>query len=120
MVSLHYLKYLHNLSDDMTVRKWVENPYWQYFSGMEYFEHKVPFNRSSMSRWRGRLTDKQMELFLQESLSVGFKTKCLKPQDLKRVYTDTTVQEKNITFPTDAKLYHKALEYLVKECKGSA
>ena len=118
MVSLHYLKYLHNLSDDLTVRKWVENPYWQYFSGMEYFEHKVPFNRSSMSRWRGRLTDKQMELFLQESLSVGFKTKCLKPQDLKRVYTDTTVQEKNITFPTDAKLYHKAREYLVKECKG--
>ena len=52
MVSLHYLKYTFNLSDDDTVAGWVENPYWQHLSGMKYFEHKAPINPSSMTRWR--------------------------------------------------------------------
>ena len=52
MVSLHYLKYTHNFSDEAVVRGWVENPYWQYLSGMEFFCHEPPIDPSSMSRWR--------------------------------------------------------------------
>jgi IS5 family transposase len=55
MVSLHYLKYTHDLSDEAVVRGWVENPYWQYLSGMEFFCHEPPVNPSSMSRWRSRV-----------------------------------------------------------------
>ena len=54
MVSLHYLKYTHDLSDEAVVRGWVENPYWQYLSGMEFFCHEPPIDPSSMSRWRSR------------------------------------------------------------------
>ena len=55
MVALHYLKYSHDLSDEETVAVWVENPYWQYFSGRQYFEHKLPIEPSSMTRWRKRI-----------------------------------------------------------------
>ena len=55
MVSLHYLKYTYNLSDEDVVSGWVENPYWQYVSGMKFFEHEPPINPSSMTRWRKRI-----------------------------------------------------------------
>ena len=55
MVALHYLKFQHNLSDEDVVAHWVENPYWQFFSGMQFFSHEAPINPSSMSRWRARL-----------------------------------------------------------------
>jgi transposase, IS5 family len=55
MVSLHYLKYTNDLSDEAVVRGWVENPYWQYLSGMEFFCHEAPIDPSSMSRWRRRV-----------------------------------------------------------------
>ena len=51
IAGLHYLKHTYNLSDEAVVRRWVENPYWQYFSGMKWFEHKVPIHPSSMTRW---------------------------------------------------------------------
>jgi IS5 family transposase len=54
MVALHYLKYTHNLSDENVLLGWVENPYWQYFSGMKWFEHRLPIDPSSMTRWRKR------------------------------------------------------------------
>ena len=55
MVSLHYLKYTNDLSDEAVVQGWVENPYWQYLSGMEFFCHEAPIDPSSMSRWRRRV-----------------------------------------------------------------
>src|SRR5271167_2068216 len=55
MVALHYLKYRHDLSDEDVVAAWVENPYWQQFSGMKYFQHRMPIDPSSMTRWRKRL-----------------------------------------------------------------
>ena len=57
MVALHYLKYTFNLSDEDVVEGWVENPYWQYLSGMKYFEHKAPLDPSSMTRWRKRIKE---------------------------------------------------------------
>ena len=54
MVSLHYLKYTYDLSDEEVVESWLQNPYWQYLSGMRYFEHTGALDPSSMSRWRKR------------------------------------------------------------------
>ena len=117
MVALHYLKYTHNLSDEEVVASWVENPYWQYFSGMKWFEHDVPIDPSSMTRWRKRIGEAGAEGLLRETLEAGLKIKAVKPHQLKRVNVDTTVQEKEIRFPTDARLYDRARQRLVEAAK---
>ena len=117
MVALHYLKYTHNLSDDDVVTGWVENPYWQHFSGMKWFEHKLPIHPSSMSRWRKRIGDAGAEQLLKETIEAGLKLKAIKAFQLKRVNVDTTVQEKEIRFPTDARLYDRARQRLVDAAK---
>ena len=114
MVALHYLKYSYNLSDEDVVNGWVENPYWQYFSGMKWFEHEPPINPSSMTRWRKRIGSAGAEQLLRETIESGLKLKAVKISQLKRVNVDTTVQEKDILFPTDARLYDRARERLVK------
>ena len=117
MVALHYLKYTHNLSDEGVVEGWVENPYWQYFSGMKYFQHEVPIHPTSMTRWRKRIGEAGAEDLLKETIEAGLKLKAVKKTQLKRVNIDTTVQEKDIRFPTDARLYDRARELLVKAAK---
>lgn len=114
MVALHYLKYTYNLSDDDVVEAWVENPYWQFFSGMQYFEHRMPIHPSSMCRWRKRIGDAGAEELLKETIKAGLKLKAIKPHQLNRVNVDTTVQEKDIRFPTDSRLYDRVRERLVK------
>ena len=117
MVALHYLKYTYNLSDNDVVEGWIENPYWQYFSGMKWFEHKMPIHPSSMSRWRKRIGDAGAEQLLQETIEAGLKLKAVKAFMLKRINVDTTVQEKEVRFPTDARLYDRARQRLVKAAK---
>lgn len=117
MVALHYLKYTHNLSDEDVVAGWVENPYWQHFSGMKYFEHKVPIHPSSMCRWRKRIGDAGAEQLLQETIEAGLKLKAVKAFMLKKINVDTTVQEKEVRFPTDARLYDRARQRLVDAAK---
>lgn len=113
MVGLHYLKYTYDLSDEQVVYQWVENPYWQYFCGELYFSHEFPIDPTSMTRWRKRIESKGMEKLLQETIKAGLKLKVVKKQQMKKVSVDTTVQEKAITFPTDAKLCYKMREKLV-------
>ena len=117
MVALHYFKYTFDLSDEEVIQGWIENPYWQYFSGMKYFEHKMPIHPSSMTRWRKRIGDVGAEELLKQTIEAGLKLKAVKATQLKRVNVDTTVQEKDIRFPTDARLYDRARERLVKEAK---
>jgi IS5 family transposase len=117
MVALHYLKYTYNLSDEDVVATWVENPYWQYFSGMTFFEHEVPINPSSMTRWRKRIGEAGAEKLLKETIKAGLKLKAVKSFQLKRINIDTTVQEKEIRFPTDARLYDRARQRLVDLAK---
>lgn len=119
MVALHYLKYTHNLSDEDVVTGWVENPYWQYFSGMKWFEHEVPINPSSMCRWRKRIGDAGAEELLSETIRSGLKLKAVKASQLKRINVDTTVQEKEIRFPTDARLYDRSRQKLVDAAKAN-
>ncbi len=67
-----------------------------------------------MTHWRNRVGEESLQKLLQESLYTGLKVKAIKAKDLRRVAVDTTVQEKAITFPTDAKLSYKAIKELGK------
>ena len=113
MAGLAILKYTFDLSDEELCDRWVENPYFQYFCGEEFFLHELPFDRSSLTRWRQRMGEERVATLLQESLSVAIRTGAMAPQDTRRVIVDTTVQPKNVMFPTDAKLLHRARERLV-------
>jgi transposase, IS5 family len=114
MVSLHYLKYTYDLSDESVIAGWVENPYWQYLSGMKYFCHEPPLDSSSMTRWRKRIGEAGAEELLSETLDAGLRMKAVKSSQLKNINVDTTVQEKEIRFPTDARLYDRAREHVVQ------
>ena len=114
VAGLLILKHTYNLSDEALCARWLENPYFQYFCGEESFQHRLPFDRSSLTRWRQRLGEEQLSALLQESLSVAHKTGALATKDLERVAVDTTVQPKNVAFPTDVRLMHTALVMLVR------
>jgi transposase, IS5 family len=117
VAGLFILKHMHNLSDEALCDRWVENPYFQYFCGEAVFRHELPFDRSSLTRWRQRLGEEQIAALLQESLSVAHRSGAIETQDLERVVVDTTVQEKAIAHPTDARLIHRAIEKLVDLAK---
>src|SRR4051795_13018321 len=113
VAGLFILKHMHNLSDEVLCARWIENPYYQYFCGELSFCHRLPFDRSSMTRWRQRLGEEQLVALIQESLSVAHKTGAIGPKDLERVAVDTTVQPKAVAHPTDARLMHRAITKLV-------
>ena len=114
MVGLHFLKHTYNLSDEEVVAQWAENPYWQYFCGETYFQHHLPIDPSQMTRFRKRIGDTGCEFMLGLTVKVGLATKTVSKASLAIVNVDTTVQEKAIAFPTDARLYHKARATLVR------
>ena len=114
MAGLAILKRTYDLSDEVLCERWVENPYYQFFCGEEFFQHRLVFDRSSLTRWRQRMGDERLQALLQESLAVATKTEAIKPSELSRVIIDTTVQPKNVMFPTDARLLNRAREILVR------
>jgi IS5 family transposase len=109
MVGLHYLRYMFDLSDESIVWAYIENPYYQYFCGEQVFQYAFPIDRSSMSKFRERLKKKKLYKLLQETIKSGFKTKIIKAKSIETAVIDSTVQEKNIAYPTDAKLYYKGI-----------
>jgi transposase, IS5 family len=111
MIGLLLLKHIYGLSDEGVCERWVYDPYFQYFTGEEFFQHSFPHERSDLSHWRKRLGNK-LELLLAESLRIAHDSGALRTRDIERVTVDTTVQPKNITFPTDAKLLHAAIKGL--------
>ena len=113
VIGLFFLKHIYGLSDEGVCERWVYDPYFQHFTGEEFFQHEFPHERSDLSHWRKRLGGK-LELLLAESLRVAYQSGALRTKDLARVTVDTTVQPKNITFPTDAKLLHAAIKGLTR------
>src|SRR5215469_1070109 len=122
MVGLQYLKTIHKLSDEEVVEQWVENPYWQYLCGSKHFEHELPIHPTSMTRWRKKIQAAGAEKLLEETIAAGLLLKVIAPQSLQRVVVDTTVQEKAVAYPTDAKLYDDMRRKLVRmaEAEGIA
>ena len=92
MAGLAILKHTYDLSDEVLCERWVENPYYQFFCGEEFFQHRLVFDRSSLTRWRQRMGEERLQALLQESLSVATETKAIKPSDLNRIIVDTPVQ----------------------------
>ena len=111
MIGLLLLKHIYGLSDEGVCERWVYDPYFQHFTGEAFFQHAFPHERSDLSHWRKRLGER-LDLLLAESLRVAHQSGALRIRDLARVTVDTTVQPKNITFPTDAKLLHGAIKGL--------
>ena len=85
MAGLSILKHTHNLSDEELCARWVENPYFQLFCGEEFFVHKAPFDRSSLTRWRQRMGEEKLVALIQESLSAATRTGAAKPSDFSKV-----------------------------------
>ena len=117
MAGLSILKHTYNLSDEALCERWVENPYFQHFCGETFFQHRLVFDRSSLTRWRQRMGEEKLLALLQESLAAAARTGALKPSDLARVVVDTTEQEKAVMFPTDARLINRARERLVRQAR---
>lgn len=117
MVGLVMLQNMFNLSDTAVVQNWVENPYWQFFCGFDYLQWKFPIDSSSMTRFRQRIGEKGVQRIFKTTISMALEQGFVSPKSLEKVIVDTTVMEKNICHPTDAKLYHKARERIVKWCE---
>ncbi len=92
MAGLAILKHMHDLSDEVLCERWIENPYLQLFCGEEFFQHQLPFDRSSLTRWRQRMGEERLMALLQESLSVATRSGAAKPADFRQLIIDTTVQ----------------------------
>ncbi len=118
MVGLLYLKHAYDESDESVVARWVENPYWQFFCGCQYMQHELPIDPSSLSRWRKRVGAERLEKLLETTIRTALQCQALRPRELQQVNVDTTVQEKAIAFPTDARLYHKMRAALVRRARS--
>ncbi|MDE3123754.1 MAG: IS5 family transposase [Paracoccaceae bacterium] len=113
VAGLMYLQHAHRLSDEAVVARWVENPYFQHFTGETFFQHHPPIDPSSLVRWRKRIGEEGVEWLLTKTIEAGRKSGTVDDGSLSRVAVDTTVMEKNIAHPTDARLYEKARHHLV-------
>jgi hypothetical protein len=108
MASLLYLKHTFALSDEDVVERWIENPYWQHFSGERYFRHELPCDPSSLVRWRQRIGEEGCEWLLEHSIKAAMSAGVVKRQSLDTVVVDTTVQPKAIAHPTDSRQLNRA------------
>jgi IS5 family transposase len=111
---LLYLQHAFDLSDEEVVWAWVENPYWQVFTGETYFQTEPPIDPSSLTRWRKRLGVEGIESLLAASIAAGKRTGAVRNSSMKTVIADTTVMPKAVAYPTDSRLLERSRQYLVK------
>lgn len=109
MVSLLMLKHIYNLGDETLIPQWIQNPYFQYFSGACEFQWEAPCDPSDLPHFRRRIGQQGIEKILEISIRIQGKE-----GKSTEVILDTTAQEKNITFPTDVKLSKKIIEKCTK------
>lgn len=112
MVGLHLIKHMDGLSDEAVCARFLDSPYVQLFCGETHFQHALPLDRSSMTRWRKRIGAERLELLLAETLAAAQRTGAAEPKHFERVTVDTTVQPKAVTHPTDSKLLSRGVEIL--------
>ena len=117
MVSLQYLKNAFNLSDEELVQRWSENVVWQFFSGMDYYEPRLPCDATQIGRFRCTVGEEGLEQLLKATIETAVEIKAIKPAELERVIVDTTVQEKAIAHPVDSRLLEIARHKVVSAAK---
>ncbi len=113
IAGLLYLKHAYDLSDEAVCERWLENPYWQFFTGEVVFQTRLPCDASSLTRWRQRLGEAGMEELLAHTINAAHAMQAVDARELSRVIVDTTVQEKAIAYPTDSRLLEVARKKLV-------
>lgn len=109
-----YLQHVEALSDEDVIARWVENPYLQHFCGETFFQHRRPIDPSSLTNWRKRNGEEGVEWLLTKTIEAGIEAGIIDRRSAEQVIVDTTVMEKNIAHPTDARLYERARQRLVK------
>lgn len=114
VAGLLYLQHAHDCSDEAVVNTWVENPYWQYFTGETYLQTEAPIDPSSLTRWRKRIGEEGVETMLMATIDAGRRIGLLRASSTDRVIVDTTVMPKAIAHPTDSRLLEKSRQHLVK------
>jgi IS5 family transposase len=117
MASLVYLKNAFNLSDEELVQRWSENVQYQFFSGMEYYEPRLPCDATQIGRFRRAIGEDGLEQLLKCTVETAVEIKSIKPAELERVIVDTTVQEKAIAHPVDSRLLEIARHKVANSAK---
>ena len=119
MIALLYLKHAFNLSDEALVQGWSENPYWQHFSGMAYFEPRLPCDATTLVKFRRLLGEEGVEELLAQTVNLAVSLKLIPASALATVVVDSTVQEKAVAHPTDSKLLETARAKLVQAAQDA-
>ena len=117
MCSLLYLKHAFNLSDEETCERWGENVVWQYFSGREYYEPRLPCDATQIGRFRTDIGEAGMQAILKATIDTAVTSKAIKPAEFERIIVDSTVQEKAIAYPVDSRLLEIARYKIVVHAK---
>ena len=118
MASLLYLKHAHDLSDEALVERWAQDVQFQYFSGMDYYEAKLPCDATQIGRFRTAIGEAGVEELLKATIDAAVETKAVKPTEFERVIVDSTVQEKAIAHPVDSRLLEIARHKVVQAAKN--
>ena len=113
VAGLMYLQHAYSLSDEAVLARWVENPYFQHFTGETFFRHRAPIHPSSLSRWRGRIGEEGVEWLLSKTIEAAKASGAVSQRSLAEIAVDTTVMQKAISHPTDSRLYERARHSLV-------
>jgi IS5 family transposase len=117
MCSLLYLKHAFNLSDEETGERWAENVVWQYFSGMDYYEPRLPCDATQIGRFRTAIGEAGMQAILKATIDTAVTSNAIKPAEFERIIVDSTVQEKAIAYPVDSRLLEIARHKIVTHAK---
>jgi IS5 family transposase len=114
VAGLLYLQHAFHASDEAVVNTWVENPYWQHFTGEVYLQTKAPIDASSLTRWRRRIGAQGVETLLMATIDAARRAGVIDKSSIKRVIVDSTVMLKAIAYPTDSRLLEKSRQHLVR------
>ena len=114
IAGLLYLQHAFDASDEAVVNTWVENPYWQYFTGETWLQTELPIDPSSLTRWRNRIGEEGVETLLMLTIDAARKAGAIRRNSVERVIVDTTVMPKAIAHPTDSRLLERARQHMVK------
>jgi IS5 family transposase len=117
MVALLYLKHAFNLSDEELVERWAENVVWQFFSGMAYYQPRLPCDATQIGRFRRLIGEAGVEQLLKTTVETALEIKAVKKAEFERVIVDSTVQEKAVAHPTDSRLLEAARAKIVRLAK---
>jgi IS5 family transposase len=118
VAGLLYLQHTFRLSDEAVVARWVENPYCQHFTGESFFQHRLPIDPTSLTRWRQRIGEDGVEWLLTKTIEAARASGAVAEQSLKQVAVDITGMERAIVHPSDSRLLERGraqLEDLARE-----